>query len=85
MAQRFGPPPPSLRRRIESLTDARALERIASALLQPTGLELLKKLAARGKAAPKSRRKAFRTLPEGPVSGGGRRRPRRLAPLRYPD
>jgi hypothetical protein len=85
VTQRFGPAPASLQRRIESLADARALERIASALLQPTGLEQLKKLAARGKPAPKGRRKTFRALPEGPAGGLSRRRPRRLAPLRYPD
>jgi hypothetical protein len=84
MTQRFGPVPASLQRRIESLPDAKVLERIASALLGPTGLEQLKKLAAHGKPASKGSRKTFRTLPEGPA-GAGRRRPRRRAPLRYPD
>jgi hypothetical protein len=84
MTQRFGPAPASLQRRIENLTDAKALERIASALLRPTGLEQLKKLATHGKPVSKGRRKTFRALPVGPA-GAGRRRPRRLAPRRYPD
>lgn len=83
--QRFGPPPVSLQQRIERIADARMLERIASALLRSNSLEQLKKLAAYSKFVPKAKRKTFRALPEGPVGGLSRRRPRRLAPIRYPN
>lgn len=82
--QRFGPAPMTLQRRIEGTVDVRVLERIASELLKASGLEPLRKLAAHGRFAPKRKRKAFRALPEGPAGAAGRRRPRRLAPIRYP-
>ncbi|MGH8698758.1 MAG: hypothetical protein ACREVS_19885 [Burkholderiales bacterium] len=82
--QRFGPPPAALQRRIESVADVRMLERMASELLKPNGLEQLKKLAGYGKLVPTRKRRTFRALPEGPAGTGSRRRPRRLAPIRYP-
>jgi hypothetical protein len=82
--QLFGPAPATLQRQIERVAGARTLERIASALLRARDLEQLRRLVAHADLVPKQTPAAFRTRREGPVGAGDKRRPRRLAPVRYP-
>ena len=82
--QRFGPAPVTLQRRIERIADARTLERVASAVLKANDLEQLRRLVAYAELAPTRRRVGFPTRREGPAGAVDKRRPRRLAPVRYP-
>jgi hypothetical protein len=83
--RRFGPVPATLQRRIERIAEVRTLERIASALLKADDLEQFREAVAHAELAPKPKLKGFRTRREGPAGSANRRRPRRLAPVRYPD
>lgn len=80
--QRFGPPPATLQRWIESIAEARTLERIASGLAKAKDLDQLKKLVAGSKVS--SRPSAVRVRPEGPARAVDWRRPRRQPPIRRP-
>ncbi|MFO1363570.1 MAG: hypothetical protein U1F45_14015 [Burkholderiales bacterium] len=79
---RFGPVPAALRVRIERVTDARVLDRIAAGLAQGDDLMQLGRLVLRGGAAPKRKARRSRALPEGPASAVNPRRPRRMKPVR---
>lgn len=68
--QRFGSAPAALVRHIERIGDARTLERIASALPKARDLEQLRKVVAPA-LLPKRKRRELR--------------PRRMAPIRYPE
>jgi hypothetical protein len=82
MKQRFGPVPIALQGRLERIADARALDRIAAALLKSDDFAQLGKLVIRGGVAPTRKAKRSRTLPEGPASAVNPRRPRRMKPVR---
>lgn len=82
--QRFGPPPVTLERRLESIAEARTLERIAGGLLKAGDLRQFKQLVTHGSFRPKRNSQKLRALPEGPARAVDWRRPRRQAPVRYP-
>jgi hypothetical protein len=84
LTQRFRPTPATLQHRIERLTDARLIDRIARELLKTDDVTRLKKLVATGDRARKRRTRGFTTGPDGPAGAVNPRRPRRLAPVRYP-
>lgn len=82
--QRFGPPPVTLLHRLERIAEAALLERIARELLKAKDVKRLEELVAYGDSVPKRKVREFSTRPEGPTSAVSPRRPRRLAPVRYP-
>jgi hypothetical protein len=84
MAQRFGPTPVTLQHRIERTTDARLLDRIARELLKTNDVARLRKLVAHGDPVTKRKARALTTRRDGPAGTVNPRRPRRLAPIRYP-
>jgi hypothetical protein len=83
--QRFGSAPATLERHIERIGDVRTLERIASALLKAKDLEQLRKLVTLTGLLPKQKRQGLRIRRDGPADSVNKRRPRRLAPIRYPE
>jgi hypothetical protein len=71
-------------RKGERLADARLLDRIARELLKADDLTRLKKLVATGDRARKRKTWVLTARPDGPAGAVNPRRPRRLAPVRYP-
>lgn len=82
--QRFGAVPMTLQHRIERIAEVRLLERIARELLKTDDVKQLKRLVAYGDFVPERKVRKFSVRPHGPASAVSARRPRRLAPVRYP-